>query len=116
MKKLIVLLSCMFATLSFSQTFYEELKNSVERAEGGSGAEVVYYIFMSSTQSNTYYAKNFDKGTLVEKDGVPQYFELEKKKGDEKEVLNINLTSVRYTELEAGYRKGGYKYIFRFYY
>ncbi|MBD3639016.1 MAG: hypothetical protein HUJ25_16800 [Crocinitomicaceae bacterium] len=93
-----------------------ELKNSVERSEGGSGATIEYSVYLTPTNVKSYYANNFDKGTLVEKDGIPVYFELNKVVADEKESVIIWLNTVSVIELEVSYSKGKYKYQFKFYY
>jgi hypothetical protein len=113
---------CLFVLLLFniyncqSQDLLEQLKNSVERAEGGSGAIVVYNVYLTPTNIRTYHAEEFDKGVLVEKDGKALYFELTKKIGEEQTVIIIHLESLCAIELDVNLVKGKYKYNYKFYY
>lgn len=115
-KKLAFLFLTLSTTSLFSQNLTEQLKNSVERAEGGSGAHIVYTIFLTPTNAKSFYAKDFDSGTLIEVDGRPICFELSKKIGEDQEIIVINLDSASYYELEVTMVKGKYKYEYKFYY
>jgi hypothetical protein len=117
MKKIFILLiAAFFVNVTVAQDTMAELKNSIERAEGGSGASVVYSIHLKTTTVRSYYAKNYSKGTLIEENGKPVYFELSKTVGEEKESVVINIESASIIELEVTYVKGKCHYKFDFYY
>lgn len=96
----------------------DQLENSVERSEGGSGATVEYMVYLTPTNVKTFYARDFDKGRLVKNEmGEAIYFELYKKgTGEEQETLVIQLQSVSYMELTTEQSKGKTKFKYKFYY
>lgn len=106
----------MLGTASFGQDFITNLKNSVERSNGGSGAQVEYFIHLTPTTVKTYYAKDFDKGVLHGDEQNPISFELIKIEGEESQQILINLQGVAYCELEVDHPKGNPRYRYRFYY
>lgn len=99
-----------------SQDFIRELKSSVEKNEAGAGDAVEYLIYLNPTNVKTYYARDYDKGVIVEYDGVPAYFELINMAGENSESVMINLKSASYMELELVKQKGKNKYKYKFYY
>lgn len=111
---LLVLLSSSF--IGQSQEFIQELENSVERSDGGSGAIVEYHVYLSQTTVKVYRAESYDKGVLVKDGDVPKYFELSKKVGEDKEVFVINLESASVYELEIDDVKGKIRYRYKFHY
>lgn len=110
---LIILLTSLIGN---TQEFLKELETSVERSDGGSGAIVEYQIYLTPSNMKMYVAKDFDKGLLVKEGGVPKYFELSKKSGEEKEVFVINLEKASVYELEVENVKGKIRYRYKFYY
>lgn len=111
-----VLALLFFSNVLFAQDVITELKNSVERADGGSGAAVEYQIYLTPANVKSFYAHEFDSCVLVEQDGKPVYLELIKEVGDTKSNVLINLESVSFIEMEIQIVKGKYKYQFKFYY
>ena len=94
----------------------EELKNSMDRSQGGSGAEIEYVVHLTPTNVKAYYAHNFESGNLIEVNDKPIYFELVKKNGEEKEAVIINIEQAALIEFEIYYVKGKCKYKFEFFY
>jgi hypothetical protein len=116
MRKLLVIMALFLSHLSFAQNAMDELKNSIERSEGGSGVKVQYLVHLTPANVRTYYGDKYDSGTLVEVNGKSLYFELSKKIGEERETVIINIESASLIEFEIVYVKGKCNYKFDFYY
>ncbi|MCB9223699.1 MAG: hypothetical protein H6582_05920 [Crocinitomicaceae bacterium] len=117
MKKLITLMALLFSLqYATAQTAIDELKNSMERADGGSGAKVEYLVHLTPTNVKAYYGKDFDSGVLVISGDKPLYFELIKKKGEEKNSIIISVEKSSLIEFEIYYERGECHYKFDFYY
>ena len=105
------------AAIGFSQNVYDQLHNSIERTEGGAGANVEYHIYLSTTNEKVFFAKDWENGKVIKnEDGDPVCFELTRKKDDEEESLVINLETVSYLELEVKTIKGKKEFSYHFYY
>ena len=107
----------LLASLAYGQDYISALENSMERSKGATGAKIIYMIHQTPTVVKAHYSTDFDSGELVrDADGRPLYFELTKSKGEEKEVLIIQLSTVSFVEFEISYPKGNCEYKFDFYY
>jgi hypothetical protein len=116
MKKIVFIVVLFLTTSVFSQDFLSELGTSMERSEGGIGVTVLYKVHMSNTTVKVFKASEFDTGVIVEKNGIPMFYELTKKKGEEKEEVLINLQKTSYMGFKIFYVKGNCNYQFDFYY
>lgn len=102
--------------ITSAQDAIDALKNSMERADGGSGAKVEYLIHLTPTNVKAYYAKDFDSGVLVFSGDKPLYYELIKKKGEEKSAIIISIEKASLIEFDIFYERGECHYKFDFYY
>lgn len=114
-----ILTFLIFLCLAFigkSQNIVEQLNNSVERANGGSGAEVEYHVYVTPTNVKVFKAHDWEKGAVVGGQDGSQYFELSRIKNGETETLTINLEKVAYMELEVKANKGQKEFQYKFYF
>jgi len=116
MKRITLIFVLFLFTSVYSQDFFSELETSMERSEGGIGANVVYKVHLSSSSVKLFRALDFDTGVVVKSNDMPLYFELSKKTGEEKNEILINLQSTTYVEFKIFYVKGNCNYQFDFYY
>ena len=116
MKSILLVIAFLASSLSFGQSYLEELENSYERSKGASGAKIVYKVHLNSGTIKSYYASDFDNGELVKTNDKAVHFELTKKDGEERESVIINLEMIKVTEFEIEYPKGECEYHFDFYY
>ena len=101
---------------SNAQSFIQQLNNSVERSDGGAGANVEYHVFLTPSSMKVFYAHDWEQGGVKGHDGDEQYFELTRKKNGEEESFMINLDKVAYMELEVNLVKGKKEFVYKFYF
>ena len=117
MKKLFLLtIAVCVSFFASSQNVIEQLNNSIERAFGGSGAEVEYHLYLTPTNIKVIHAYDWEKGEVTAGENGSQYFELTRKKNDETESMAINLENVAYIELEVKTVKGKKEFNYKFYF
>lgn len=115
MKKIVLVLFLLFTFNSvFSADFIGELKISIARAQKGSTVE--YVLYLPNGNKEVFTGADFIKGKIIERDGVPLYFELFNQFGAYKRHIMISLQNALYYELEIEKTEGIWNYSFHFHY
>lgn len=115
MKKTILILLMLFTFNSvFAADFIGELKLSIDRAQKGSKVE--YVLHLPNGNEEIYTGADFIKGRIIERDGIPLYFELFNQFGTYKRHIMISLQNANYYELDIEKTEGKWNYSFHFYY
>ncbi|MFH1319108.1 MAG: hypothetical protein ABII90_00435 [Bacteroidota bacterium] len=115
MKKLILILLAIFTfNAVFSADFITELKLSIARSQKGSKVE--YILHFPNGDEKVFTAIDFAQGRLVERDGVPLYFELYEGGLSKKHNIMISLQNAIYYEMDIIKINDQWDYSFHFYY
>lgn len=113
MKKLLLVAALLISTLSgFGADFIKELQNSINRSDG----RATYTLHFANGDQKVYTRSDFTSGEIVERGGVPQYFQMYNGSGDKKQNYLINLNNAVYYELHIEKVGGEWVYDFHFYY
>lgn len=113
MKKVLLATVFLVASLSgFGADFIKELQNSIKRTDG----HATYTLHFENGDKKIYTRNDFTSGEIVERGGVPQYFQMYNGSGDKKQNYLINLNNAVYYELHIEKIAGEWEYDFHFYY
>jgi len=109
------LLFTFLLTFSLSQTFaadfIKELENSINRKD----CKVTYTLHIGE-KVQVFTGHDFTSGEIVDKGGVPMFFEMYKGSGDKKQNIMININNAVYYKLNIEKVMGVWEYDFHFYY
>jgi hypothetical protein len=97
---------------AFGADFIKELENSISRKE----CKVTYTLHMGDSKEQVFTGHDFSSGGIVEKGGIPIYFEMYKGSGDKKQNIMININNAIYYKLNIEKVMGVWEYDFHFYY
>ena len=115
MKKVFLLLFILFTVSSaYSGTFINELELSIERALRGNKVE--YVLHLPDGKEQIFTAADFTSGRIIERGGIPLYFELYKGAGLKKHNIMVNLQNANYYKLNIEKVFDRWEYSFHFYY
>ena len=110
-----ILFTLMFTfvmSLAFAADFIKELENSIGRKE----CKGTYTLHFGDGKEQIFTGNDFSTGGIIEKGGVPIYFELYKGGGDKKQNIMININNAIYYKLNIEKVMGVWEYDFHFYY
>ena len=102
----------MAASSVFAADFIKELENSIGRKE----CKVTYTLHMGESKEQIFTGHDFTSGGIIEKGGIPIYFEMYKGSGDKKQNIMININNAIYYKLNIEKVMGVWEYDFHFYY
>ncbi len=102
----------LFSCTAFAADFIKELENSINRKE----CKVTYTLHMGDGKEQVFTGHDFTSGGIVEKGGIPIYFEMYKGSGDKKQNIMININNAIYYKLNIEKVMGVWEYDFHFYY
>ena len=113
MKNVILTTLILFAVnIAIAGDFIKELENSINRKE----CKVTYTLHLSDGKEQVFTGHDFSSGGIIEKGGIPIYFEMYKGSGEKKQNIMININNANFYKLNIEKVMGVWEYDFHFYY